>query len=85
MQQMIEVYSKMIFIMLKREKLNENYHHLLKFKKRKYLLLVKTIKDILLANETWTTWLHPKGIFTMKQFEKRKMVPSSRYPYPEPI
>jgi len=44
MQQMIEVYSKMIFIMLKREKLNENYHHLLKFKKRKYLLLVKTIK-----------------------------------------
>ena len=51
-QQMLEIYSKMIFLMLKREKLNENYHHLLQFKKRKYLLLVKTIKDTLLADET---------------------------------
>ena len=32
--------------------MNENYHHLLQFKKRKYLLLVKTIKDTLLADET---------------------------------
>ena len=38
--------------MLKRKKLSENYHHLRKFKKRKYLSLFKTIKDASLADET---------------------------------
>ena len=38
--------------MLKRKKLNENYHHLRKSKKRKYLSLLKTIKDAPLVDET---------------------------------